>query len=185
MLIPLASTSKISGIIFTCVMCYWFLHSLWTFRCTLKFTSLLSLDMFRECLWLIYLFDHIKYFQMYVFRFIRNRYWPNGYSIVLQLPSDMFILMINGQYWNSSKFKSTNVDLTMYGWLFMDTDFIALAAANDPAKHNTTSTRTVNTSLRNRDILAILQIFVNICNIANLVVYYRSQRKNCRSIHML
>ena len=44
----------------------------------------------------------------------------------------------------------------------MDTDFIALAAANDPAKHNTTSTRTVNTSLRNRDILAILQIFVNI-----------------------
>ena len=48
--------------------------SSWVTFPTIKLRFTLTWDMFCECLWFIYLFDHIKYFQVHIFHFIRKIY---------------------------------------------------------------------------------------------------------------
>ena len=50
---------------------------------------------------------------------------PNGSSILLQFPSHLFILMMNGHWWSSSRFRSISVGLTMHWQLIIHQNLIA------------------------------------------------------------
>ena len=76
--------TRISCIIFlACTMFYWLftltqklnvvLFLPWVKFLTIKFKSTLTWNIFCECLWFIYLFDNIKYFQACASHFIRKK----------------------------------------------------------------------------------------------------------------
>ena len=73
----------------------------WVTFLTIKFTSAFTWIKFCECPWFSYLIDHIKFFQVYFYNINRNTgicknmFLPDESSTVLQLPSHLFILMMN------------------------------------------------------------------------------------------
>ena len=119
---------------------------------TIKFTSKVTRDMFWKCPWLIYPFDHNKYFQVHSFYFIRNTFstkWIFNTITVLITPvhnNDDWIVM------KLIKIQINKHGLTMHCWLFTEKHFMA----NDPPKHNSTSTRTIKAYLMKPGIYRIL-----------------------------
>ena len=84
---------------------------------TIKLTSTLTWDIFCECLWFIYPFDLIIYFQVQVFYLIRNAYSTKW---ILNIIMALIKLVHTNDSWaaiNLSRFKSISVGPTEWAWL--------------------------------------------------------------------
>ena len=97
------------------VICFIIPFSTSITSCTIEFAFTIPCSVFCHCFSFIFIFYHIKYF---------NIYGTFG-DKTLQLPPHLSKLIVNGSNIISKGFKSMRVGLTMHGSLFEDIHFAA------------------------------------------------------------